>query len=225
MNYIPLKLARQAKDSIYEYEEGVNLKRKIASRNIPLQTGYQYIGNIPQGILIDANRYILTNDAGTVFPYTIEEISEEPSDTEEPSVTVPSTEPDEPTDPQEKPSATVPSTEPTEPSEPTNPPEESSSATTEQPSEPTAQPTDPVPTEPPVTEPSEPEYVLGDVNDDGRITSADARLALRAAVSLETLDAVQLLSADANGDGKVTSADARLILRVAVGLDAFEKKE
>ncbi len=80
-------------------------------------------------------------------------------------------------------------------------------------------------TEPPVTEPSEPEYVLGDVNGDGRITSADARLALRAAVSLETLDAVQLLSADANGDGKVTSADARLILRVAVGLDAFEKKE
>ncbi len=80
-------------------------------------------------------------------------------------------------------------------------------------------------TEPPVTEPSEPEYVLGDVNGDGRITSADARLALRAAVSLETLDAVKLLSADANSDGKVTSADARLILRVAIGLETLSNDE
>ena len=59
------------------------------------------------------------------------------------------------------------------------------------------------------------------MNGDGRITSADARLALRAAVGLETLDARQTLAADADGDGRVRSSDARLILRVAVGLAEF----
>ena len=225
--------------AVFEYGEGAAVERVIRTFDLPLTNGCQYIGNILSENEIDPQQYALNMSGETYYPDSVEVVTSsdvepstnpdtptEPTDPpEEPSATVPTTEPDVPTDPPEEPSATVPSTEPTEPSEPTNPPEESSSATTEQPSEPTAQPTDPVPTEPPVTEPTEPEYVLGDVNGDGRITSADARLALRAAVSLETLDAVKLLAADANGDGKVTSADARLILRVAVGLDAFEKKE
>ena len=63
--------------------------------------------------------------------------------------------------------------------------------------------------------------MLGDVNGDGRITSADARLALRAAVNLEVLTDLQRLAADVDQDNNVRSADARLILRVAVGLDRF----
>ena len=65
------------------------------------------------------------------------------------------------------------------------------------------------------------EAILGDVNGDSRVTSADARLVLRVSVQLETLsDDAALAAADYNGDGRITSADARLILRAAVGLDA-----
>lgn len=56
----------------------------------------------------------------------------------------------------------------------------------------------------------------GDVNFDGKVNSADARLALRAVVKLATLSAAQILAADMDGDGKVTSADARTILNKAV---------
>ena len=59
----------------------------------------------------------------------------------------------------------------------------------------------------------------GDVDLSGDVTAADARIALRAAVGLETLSAEQALNADADRDGSVTAADARLILRVAVGLE------
>ena len=76
-----------------------------------------------------------------------------------------------------------------------------------------------------MTEPSEPEYTLGDVNGDGRITSADARLALRVAVNLETLTEIQRLAADVDKDNHVRSADARMILRVAVGLVSFGEEE
>ena len=62
----------------------------------------------------------------------------------------------------------------------------------------------------------------GDTNGDGQITSADARLALRASVGLENLTGEQILAADVDKDGKVTSADARLILRASVGLENLE---
>lgn len=62
-------------------------------------------------------------------------------------------------------------------------------------------------------------YLLGDVDTDGTISSADARQALRYAVRLDKYDKGQLLLADADKDGKLTSSDARLILRVAVRLD------
>ena len=57
---------------------------------------------------------------------------------------------------------------------------------------------------------------MGDVNFDGKVTSADARLALRAVVKLEKLTPAQLLAADLDGDGKVSSSDARAILQKAV---------
>ena len=56
--------------------------------------------------------------------------------------------------------------------------------------------------------------VLGDADGDGKVTAADARLILRAAVGLEEV-AVEV--ADIDGDGAITSADAREALRLATG--------
>lgn len=61
--------------------------------------------------------------------------------------------------------------------------------------------------------------MLGDVDGDGKVTAADARLVLRAAVGLELLSGDALKAADINKDGKITAADARLVLRKAVGLE------
>ncbi len=60
------------------------------------------------------------------------------------------------------------------------------------------------------------DVILGDVDGDGKISAADARLILRASVGLEEIDAN---IADIDGDGKVTAADARLALRKSVGLN------
>lgn len=65
------------------------------------------------------------------------------------------------------------------------------------------------------------EVRIGDVNFDGNVKAADARLALRNAAKLEELSSDALLAADVDLDGKITAADARKILRVAAGLDKF----
>ena len=62
---------------------------------------------------------------------------------------------------------------------------------------------------------------VGDINADGAVTAADARLALRFAVDLETPVGRQRLAADADHDGVLSAADARLILRVVVELEVF----
>lgn len=66
----------------------------------------------------------------------------------------------------------------------------------------------------------QPAFLLGDVDNDGKITSADARLALRASVKLENYakGSNAALAADYDKDGTITSSDARLILRKSVGL-------
>lgn len=62
-----------------------------------------------------------------------------------------------------------------------------------------------------------------DVDGDDKITSADARLALRRSVELEKYKkgSGEFFACDADGDGKVTSADARLILRASVNLETL----
>ncbi len=62
----------------------------------------------------------------------------------------------------------------------------------------------------------------GDLDGNGKITTADARLALRAAIGLERLSADACVNADADRNGQITTADARLILRNAVGLQTLE---
>ena len=59
---------------------------------------------------------------------------------------------------------------------------------------------------------------LGDIDNDGHVTASDARIALRAAVGLDSLSSTQKARANVDGDSSVTAADARLILRVAVQL-------
>ena len=67
---------------------------------------------------------------------------------------------------------------------------------------------------------------LGDADGDGKISAADARLALRAAVELDPAirGTAPFLAKDADGDGTVTAADARSILRAAVGLEVLKEK-
>ncbi len=60
---------------------------------------------------------------------------------------------------------------------------------------------------------------LGDVNSDGKITAADARLALRISAKLEKGTDYQMLVADVNQDKKITAADARKILRISAKLE------
>lgn len=52
------------------------------------------------------------------------------------------------------------------------------------------------------------DYQMGDINGDGNVTSADARLSLRFAAKLETPTNKQFVLADVNGDAKVNSSDA-----------------
>ena len=60
---------------------------------------------------------------------------------------------------------------------------------------------------------------LGDVFFDGKVNAQDARLALRASVGLEALDAAAAAAADVDNDNAITAADARFILRFSVGLE------
>ncbi len=58
-----------------------------------------------------------------------------------------------------------------------------------------------------------------DVNCDGELTAADARLTLRYSAKLESFDGLMSDAADVDGKSGVTAADARLILRKAARLD------
>lgn len=59
-------------------------------------------------------------------------------------------------------------------------------------------------------------YKLGDVNDDGKINSSDALMALQSAVKKIELTDTQFLAADVNKDNKVNSSDALKMLQYAV---------
>lgn len=63
--------------------------------------------------------------------------------------------------------------------------------------------------------------MAGDVDGNGELTAADARLALRASVGLEDLSATQVKAADVDGTAGIAAADARLILRASVGLETL----
>lgn len=58
--------------------------------------------------------------------------------------------------------------------------------------------------------------MMGDINSDGTVSAADARLALRYSVGLEQFTSVQRTAADTDFNNKITAADARQILRASV---------
>ncbi len=70
-----------------------------------------------------------------------------------------------------------------------------------------------------------PLYQIGHINDDGKITAADARLVLRYSVELEQFTDLQMLAAQTNDDGKINAADARNILRHSVELENLPQVE
>lgn len=68
-----------------------------------------------------------------------------------------------------------------------------------------------------------PEFIeekFGDINEDGRISAADARHLLRCAATLEPVTEYILTYGDYTFDGQIRSADARLALRVAAYIDS-----
>ena len=164
-----------------------------------------------------------TAEPTTAEPTTAEPTTAEPT-TAEPTTAEPTTE--EPTT--EAPKTEAPTTEAPKTEAPTTEAPKTEAPTTEAPkTEPTV--TEAPKTEPPVTDepttekPSETEpvkgFTLGDVNKDGNVNAKDARLALRAAAKLETLDELQAKLADVTEDGKVKAGDARMILRIAAKLE------
>lgn len=64
------------------------------------------------------------------------------------------------------------------------------------------------------------QYILGDVDDDGAISSTDAALVLRYAASL-AVSVFNEAAADVDGASGISATDAALILRVAAGLQQF----
>ena len=63
---------------------------------------------------------------------------------------------------------------------------------------------------------------VGDLDGDGKITSADSLLILRASVKLENFNDTQNKLADVDKDGRITSSDALLVLRHSVGFNENE---
>lgn len=61
--------------------------------------------------------------------------------------------------------------------------------------------------------------ILGDINGDGKVNAADARLALRAASRLDTLEGDAFIAADVDFNSKINANDARAILRHASNLE------
>lgn len=60
--------------------------------------------------------------------------------------------------------------------------------------------------------------LLGDLDNNGSITSVDALIALQGSTGEYLLSALQRLAADANHDGRISSMDALMLLHAASGL-------
>lgn len=63
--------------------------------------------------------------------------------------------------------------------------------------------------------------MMGDADENGRITAADARIVLRVAAKIDAEDSINFCNTDADDNGKITASDARIILRVAASLSEF----
>ena len=64
-------------------------------------------------------------------------------------------------------------------------------------------------------------YRLGDVDDDGEVTSADLVAVACHMIGKTTLTGKGLLAADVDGDGKITSGDCVILARYLAGMYEF----
>ncbi len=71
-----------------------------------------------------------------------------------------------------------------------------------------------------VTVMSSPSRILGDLDHDDRLTSADARVMLRYLVGCRSLTAEERLLADYDGNKRINTADVRCVLRALLSDDA-----
>lgn len=76
-------------------------------------------------------------------------------------------------------------------------------------------------TEEDTTTSPEDSYQKGDVDLSGKINAADARIVLRVAARLMSIDDYRLELADYNSDGNVNAQDARFVLRHSAKLDPY----
>ena len=60
--------------------------------------------------------------------------------------------------------------------------------------------------------------MLGDVNNDGKVTGADVAKIIRASLKLTNADPYIAAAADINGDGKITGADVAKAIRLSLKL-------
>ncbi len=67
---------------------------------------------------------------------------------------------------------------------------------------------------------TQPEFLMGDVDGNGKVTTEDARAALRISIGLIKVEegSREFLAADVDGNGTVATKDARYILRRSIGL-------
>lgn len=68
---------------------------------------------------------------------------------------------------------------------------------------------------------TEPDFVLGDADFNGKVTAGDARLILRVSSGLVKIWEINYMAADFDENGAITAADARYVLRFAAGLPPF----
>lgn len=64
-------------------------------------------------------------------------------------------------------------------------------------------------------------YIKGDMDNNNKITAADARLILRIAAKLDVVSNEMLIRADLDNNNKVNAADARKALRIAAKIDSI----
>ena len=67
-----------------------------------------------------------------------------------------------------------------------------------------------------------PTVTRGDVNEDGKVNSTDARMILQAAARTLSFTDAQIAAGDVDGSGKITAADARTVLRVSAKLQTLD---